>query len=306
MKVFISWSGERSKFVAQALRNWIPKVMQVVKPWMSKEDISGGTRWSAEIAGELESSNFGIICLTAENQHNPWIMFESGALSKTISQTFVCPYLIDLSPSQLSGPMAQFQALTADREGTLRLLNTLNEALLSTENTQINEIEEIFDVWWAKLEASLKDLPAAERQIEKRSSEDILEEIVKNTREQLRREEIRLNLIQGRDPKLNQLLERLEDFFKMGEVLFPPSLHSMIGEPLSEQSDLINKEKVITPRQIRKAVENIEKIQDMNSLFPDLISQLKLVQEESQTATEELLHEEKPAQSPTKKRKSRR
>lgn len=120
MKVFISWSGARSKNVAEILRSWVPKVLQAVRPWMSDEDISTGTRWSAEIASELEISKAGIVCITPENQHNPWLMFEAGALSKTLTETFVCPYLFDLSPSQLSGPISQFQATLATKEGTFK------------------------------------------------------------------------------------------------------------------------------------------------------------------------------------------
>ena len=60
MKVFISWSGERSKQVARALFEWIPCVIQAVKPWMS-EQIAKGARWSPEIAKELEETRFGIV-----------------------------------------------------------------------------------------------------------------------------------------------------------------------------------------------------------------------------------------------------
>jgi hypothetical protein len=39
VEVFISWSGERSKCVAEALRNWIPKIINAVLPWLSSADI---------------------------------------------------------------------------------------------------------------------------------------------------------------------------------------------------------------------------------------------------------------------------
>ena len=65
MKVFISWSGERSKQVAVAIREWLPMILQYVEPWMSEADISAGDRWSVELSKQLEESGFGIICLTS-------------------------------------------------------------------------------------------------------------------------------------------------------------------------------------------------------------------------------------------------
>jgi hypothetical protein len=71
MNVFISWSGPRSRFLAEALRAWLPRVIQAAKPWMSDEDISAGSRWLAEIQSELSLSSLGIICVTPENQNSP-------------------------------------------------------------------------------------------------------------------------------------------------------------------------------------------------------------------------------------------
>lgn len=84
MKVFISWSGARSKAVASKLREWLPDVIQNIEPWMSRHDIKAGERWDKELSGELNDSKFGIICLTSDNYDAPWILFEAGALSKTI------------------------------------------------------------------------------------------------------------------------------------------------------------------------------------------------------------------------------
>ena len=68
MKLFISWSGDRSRIVAEALRSWIPDIIQAVKPWVSGVDIRAGTRWSREVEQQLLDTRFGILCLTKENQ----------------------------------------------------------------------------------------------------------------------------------------------------------------------------------------------------------------------------------------------
>ena len=110
MRVFISWSGERSKHIALSLKGWLPDVLQAVKPWMSDTDIESGQRWQKEISTQLEVCKFGIICVTPENQAKPWLNFEAGALSKTLgSEAYVRPYLYDMEPGDLVGPLPQFQ-----------------------------------------------------------------------------------------------------------------------------------------------------------------------------------------------------
>jgi hypothetical protein len=53
MKVFISHSGKRSHAVALTLRQWLPDVIQSVKPWLSSEDIEAGARWGNEVTSSL-------------------------------------------------------------------------------------------------------------------------------------------------------------------------------------------------------------------------------------------------------------
>lgn len=222
MKIFISWSGTRSKYVAEALYEWLPKVLQAVQPWISSEDISSGTRWADSIAKELEDVKVGIICLTSENQHAPWIMFEAGALSKTLTQTFVCPYLIDLKPSQVSGPLSLFQNNEANRDGTLKLLQTLNAALIHYQANPINGLEEIFDVWWSKLQKKLANLPPlSEPQQKTRSIEDILEELLGNSREHIRREDIRIASYAEKETHMDNFITMLEEFTNLLNVTNP-------------------------------------------------------------------------------------
>jgi hypothetical protein len=46
MRVFISWSQERSRIVARALYDWLPAIIQSLEPWMSSADIGAGVQWS--------------------------------------------------------------------------------------------------------------------------------------------------------------------------------------------------------------------------------------------------------------------
>jgi hypothetical protein len=83
MKVFISWAGTKSRVVAEALHGWLPNVVNAVEPFMSEMDIGKGALGVKVIADQLQSSRFGIICLTADNLSRPWINYEAGALAKS-------------------------------------------------------------------------------------------------------------------------------------------------------------------------------------------------------------------------------
>lgn len=159
MKVFISWSGERSGQVATALAGWLPKVIQATKPWLSSASIDAGARWGEEVGRALEELQCGVLCLTPENLESPWILFEAGALSKAVSASRVIPYLLGFEPRQIGGPLSQFQAVRADEEGTRRLLIALNAAAGGPVGSQ-EALEESFEVWWPKLQPELVRLGA--------------------------------------------------------------------------------------------------------------------------------------------------
>src|ERR1044071_9633221 len=114
MQVFISWSGDRSRAVAAALYDWLPNVLQAVEPWMSRANLQAGAEWSRNTLSALERSRLGLICLTPENIQSPWMLFEAGALARSSKEVTIYPYLFDLSPSALTGPLVQFQSVQAD------------------------------------------------------------------------------------------------------------------------------------------------------------------------------------------------
>lgn len=185
MKVFLSWSGSVSKQVAVILREWLPNVIQAIDPWMSSEDIGIGARWSSEIAKELLSTKAGIICVTPDNHNAPWLNFEAGALSKTVEKEMVCPFLFDLKPSDLTGPLIQFQAAEPNRADVFRLLASINE--VTPKPLTDSKLAEAFTVWWLKLEEKLSKIErGAPPKEQKRSSDEMVEEILSISREQAR------------------------------------------------------------------------------------------------------------------------
>ncbi|MEX0964514.1 MAG: TIR domain-containing protein [Pseudohongiellaceae bacterium] len=185
MKVFLSWSGELSHKVALTLRDWLPSVIQSIEPYVSSEDIDKGARWSTDIASELADSSYGILCVTKENLHAPWLTFEAGALSKTMDKSFVSPFLFDIKRSEVNGPILQFQSTIFEKEDVKKLLLSLNKADNGEQLTS-ERLEKALGVWYPDLESRLKKLmdiqpksnEADENQQQDLMSNQILEEIL--------------------------------------------------------------------------------------------------------------------------------
>ncbi len=185
MKVFISWSGDLSKELGEALRDWLPAVIQSVKPFFTPNDIEKGSRWGKDIASELESSSVGIFCLTKDNLSKPWLMFEAGALSKNLEVSKVCPILFGVEPTDLEGPLVQFQASPFDKVEIKKLLKTINSCL-SDNKLEDAVIDSVFDMWWPKLQEKVQAI--LEKNDKKtdgamiRSERDMLEEVLELSR----------------------------------------------------------------------------------------------------------------------------
>jgi len=154
MLIFLTWSGERSRQVALALREALPMICNPFTPWMSEEDIAKGTRWAEEIAAALDKAQAAILCLTPENQDERWVLFEAGALSRTRTKCSVTPYLLDLAPRELKPPLSAFQGVTSalDLEENLRMVRALFGALPEAErDIDDKTLENAFRLVWREV-----------------------------------------------------------------------------------------------------------------------------------------------------------
>jgi hypothetical protein len=183
VKVFISWSGEKSRAVAEALRDWIPMVVQSAQPFLSSEDIDAGTRWADRIGKELDQTDFGIICVTADNWNKPWISFEAGALSKKFEEGRVAPLLFEVGRADISGPLVQFQSSMFEQQEVLKLLQSLNKS--SDENSLADDVlGRVFDKMWPDLDERFQEISTKFRHINKpsnnkeRTQKDMIEELI--------------------------------------------------------------------------------------------------------------------------------
>lgn len=181
MKVFISWSGDRSRSLARAFHEWLPLVLHYVEPWLSEADIEAGERWAQSVAEELAASNFGIICVTSENVTSPWVLFEAGALTKSLETSRVIPVLLDLEFSDISGPLAQFQAKKLSCAGVGEVIASIQSA--AEQPIPEERAKQLFEGLWPQFEKKLETIPddaPAERHM--RPQHEILEELVATVR----------------------------------------------------------------------------------------------------------------------------
>lgn len=159
MQVFISWSGDRSRAVASAFRDWLPLVIQAVRPWFSPDDIEKGARWLADLNGQLEKQSVALLCITPESVAAPWLLFEAGALSKAIEASSVCPVVLGMEPTDIQGPLAQFQTTRTTKDDIRKLLATINRRLSAPLSE--TQLDRSYELLWPELEGKIQAIGAA-------------------------------------------------------------------------------------------------------------------------------------------------
>lgn len=158
MKIFISWSGERARYIARHLSEWLPHVIHSAHPWMSDKDIHAGATWLNELSEGLADTNFGLVCVTPENHENPWILFEAGAMSRALPQNRVCPLLFDMELSQLKGPLSIFQAKLLSEQGMKGVIDSI-ASQLGGQAPSSDVLERALHKHWPDFSEALQRIP---------------------------------------------------------------------------------------------------------------------------------------------------
>lgn len=143
----------------------------------------------AHAPGELETCNFGIICVTRANMASQWLCFEAGAISKVVEAARVAPLAIDLDrATDVSGPLSLFQVTTRSKEEIGKLLLSINA---SAENPLAPDaVNKALTMWWPELEKAWDVALAVDEEGASpqpaRTDRDILEEILELVRQENR------------------------------------------------------------------------------------------------------------------------
>jgi hypothetical protein len=188
LKIFISWSLPLSHMVALILRDWLPRVIQDVDPWVSSEDIEKGTWWNQDLIEAIEVSTVGIVVLTPENLERAWINFEAGALARAIrpSGGIVAPLLINVPGSSIDGPLGSLQVTRFEEDDFFKLVDGINARIAEPLKDHI--LRDEFELKWPmlvkKIDAALQNIDDKDNaQTAKRPQDEILEDVVSAMRE---------------------------------------------------------------------------------------------------------------------------
>ncbi|MGX1574997.1 TIR domain-containing protein [Cellulosimicrobium funkei] len=184
VKVFISWSGLRSKEVATALRDWLPQVIQEIEPWVSQHDIPKGRPWNQELTESLAGTSEGIICVTRENVGAAWLNYEAGALAKNSTEASVRTALFGLGNSDVVGPLSNFQhTALSDEADVFQMVQSINTKCDRPLPPDV--LQRAFDRVWPELEERLAKIPPEPKKgapAPTRSQVDLLKEVLERVR----------------------------------------------------------------------------------------------------------------------------
>lgn len=268
MDIFLSWSGDTSKQIAQLLKNWLPTVIQCLQPFYSPDDISKGKSWGGEISKVLNKCDFGILILTKDNIRSPWILFEAGALSKNIDLSRVCTMLFGIKDTDVEAPLNLFQNTKFEKEDIKKLMVEINHYLGS--NAIKSELLILtFDKMWADLESGISKILSksednSELNKEIRSDRELIEETVGLLRD------IRYNYIPliSEKPeverKTNIVLNK-----KRSQIIFyeeDEELYWLYLDQLNSSAAIldfifqINRKRWCSPRQIQAFIDFLEEL----------------------------------------------
>ncbi|MDE1531173.1 hypothetical protein PVE90_15770 [Pseudomonas carnis] len=183
MKVFLSWSGQKSLAAAQLFSEWLPCIIQKAQPWISSKDIDRGSIWLGEIYSQLAECNQGVIFVTKENQAKPWLLFETGALSKGISENRVCTFLVDLNVRDIesSSPLSHLNHTNTTKAQVLELIKTINKRLQEQVVPEAVLLK-TFEAMWDDFSEKLEEIKSAPEEISTpdRTDNDVLNDILDN------------------------------------------------------------------------------------------------------------------------------
>jgi TIR domain-containing protein len=158
MKIFLGWSGSRSKALANIVGAFVEALVPGTTIFFSPSDIDKGSKWRGAVAQELQDSDVGLWCLTRRSLKSTWVPFEAGAISKAATPGRVCPLLFGISSTKLPSPLSDFHATEFAKSDVWRLIKDLLELVKPEPKPDIEKLHNLFDRLWGGLEKEVMSI----------------------------------------------------------------------------------------------------------------------------------------------------
>lgn len=127
----------------------------------------------------LADHHFGILFVTKSNFSAPWILFEAGALSKTV-QSRVIPILCNVGRTKIANsPLNQFQNATRVKDDILQVVDAIN--LACERPLPPERLKATFEKWWPDFDQQFENIefiePENRADLQPRTNDERLDRI---------------------------------------------------------------------------------------------------------------------------------
>ena len=255
VKVFLSWSGQKSHDVAQAMGSWLPTVLFGAKPWISSSDIDKGSTWITSIKDALHESNgLGIFFLTREALSSNWLMFEAGSIA-SLGHQRVCVVYVDVDASEVGAPLSLFQGTKLTKEDIHALLKSLNKSMAPPMEDAV--LATTFERGWADLANQLHSIETKVDKSARRAKKPSTEQLLVDLSQSTQRIEARLSNLERRSSRYNADLRQMvgHDFPHFLDTVKPRSIEASYTHAIhARRTDLFRK---FEPLQFREYLSTL-------------------------------------------------
>ncbi len=213
-KVFVSWSSERGRKLAEALGTTILDYGEL-EAWISSHSLEAGKPFFEEIEKAAKECDAAVGCLTPGASQRPWVNFEAGMLFGKLRNFIPLRF-----HEELQGPLANLQALDGtSKEDIERILL----GLASDKDRARRYLETIYPTWKSRVDEIFAQYPR-EQEI-RASAETLREEVVALSKNEHLAENECLHLIVRLSlQQLEKDLAEVTDTYKAPQMEYPRHL----------------------------------------------------------------------------------
>ena len=165
IKIFISWSKDTSKALAQTTKDFLEDVFHGHIDFPISTGLPFAVNMDEKIHEDMMESQKCIVCITLENYKAPWLMYESGVIygknyGKDKANMIVYPLLFDDIPdytSYVDKPLNRFNPLKLYKGNMKETFEKLVKELCEEQNINLKIALNILNSEWKAYSESIEN-----------------------------------------------------------------------------------------------------------------------------------------------------